>query len=88
MEARENKSMKYTNIDEDTEKVNHPNHYIGKFECIEVMEDIYGKKSVIEFCRCNAFKYLWRAGKKNSEIEDLKKAIWYIDKMIKEIENE
>ena len=70
------------------ENVYHPSHYVGKFECIEVMEDIYGKKSVIEFCRCNAFKYLWRAGKKKSELEDLKKARWYIDRMIKEIENE
>ena len=70
------------------EKVNHPSHYVGKYECIEVMEDIYGKKSVIEFCRCNAFKYLWRAEKKNNELEDLKKARWYIDKMIKEIEDE
>ena len=88
LEALENKSRKYMNIDEVTEKVNHPKHYVGKFECIEVMEYVYGKKSVIEFCRCNAFKYLWRAGKKNSEIEDLKKARWYIDRMIKEIENE
>ena len=34
------------------------------------------------------YKYLWRAGKKNSELEYLKKARWYIDKMINEIENE
>lgn len=87
LEAQENKSLKYMNIDEATEKVNHPKHYVGKYECIEVMEDIYGKKSVIEFCRCNAFKYLWRAGKKKSELEDLKKARWYIDKMINYLEN-
>ena len=68
------------NIDEDTEKVNHPKHYVGKFECIEVMEDIYGKKSVIEFCRCNAFKYLWRCMKKHeTPKEDIEKAVDYMN---------
>ena len=68
----------------DEEKVNHPKHYIdenGK-ECIDVMIDTFGKEAVITFCKLNAFKYMWRAGKKpgSPELEDLKKAEWYISK--------
>lgn len=62
--------------------VNHPSHYSGKIECIEAMEAAFGKESVKNFCRCNAFKYLWRAGKKDNVKQDLEKAVWYINKEI------
>ena len=62
--------------------VNHPSHYCtGKYECIEVMTEVFGKKAVQDFCRCNAFKYLYRSDRKNG-IEDIKKARWYINKFI------
>lgn len=62
--------------------VNHPSHYeTGSFECIEVMEETQGKEAVMNFCLCNAFKYLYRHKRKNG-IEDIKKAKWYIDKYI------
>lgn len=65
------------------EEVNHPAHYAGKFECIDVMEDIYGKQAVIDFCLCNAFKYLWRSKHKHeTPLTDLKKAKFYIDWVI------
>lgn len=41
----------------------------------------YGKEAVMCFCKCNAFKYLFRFEKKNG-IEDIKKAQWYQDKYI------
>lgn len=50
------------------------------------MLSAYGKKDVEIFCRLNAFKYLWRSKYKNNYIEDLKKAIWYLNKAI-EINN-
>ncbi len=62
--------------------VNHPPHYTGHpsgTECIEVTEHM-------NFCRGNAMKYLWRAGEKGDEIEDLKKARWYIDREIRRLE--
>ena len=69
------------------EMVNHPNHYAGsKLECIEAMRDIYGDEAVNTFCILNAFKYVWRANKKNG-LEDLKKAKWYLDYSIKLNEN-
>lgn len=58
--------------------VNHPAHYTSHpsgIECIEVAEH-YG------FCIGNAIKYLWRAGLKGDAIEDLKKAVWYINREI------
>lgn len=60
--------------------VNHPTHYQGgKFECIEVMREVFGNEEVKSFCKLNAFKYLWRAEKKNGK-EDIEKAIWYLMK--------
>lgn len=64
--------------------VNHPSHYTdGKIEVIDFIED---KK--LGFCLGNAVKYIARAGKKdpNKEIEDLKKARWYVERRIKELE--
>lgn len=47
------------------EHVNHPKHYKStKFECIEVMRDVFGDEAVKNFCLLNAFKYIWRADKK------------------------
>lgn len=55
--------------------VNHPPHYkdASGIECIEVTKNM-------QFCGGNCFKYLYRAGKKGSTIEDLKKAIWYAER--------
>lgn len=73
------------------DKVNHPKHYTSHpsgVECIEVTQHY-------NFCIGNAIKYLWRAGIKNEvgynatakEIEDLEKAIWYINKHISNIKS-
>lgn len=73
-------------------KVDHPSHYTWlKEKCgIEVI-DITRH---MDFCSGNAVKYLLRAGHKSEEgysakqkeIEDLKKAIWYINDKIKQLE--
>lgn len=72
-------------IEEETagdKRVDHPAHYNqGKYECIDVMGDVFGAKAVKHFCLLNAFKYIWRANEKNG-IEDVKKAKWYLEKMI------
>lgn len=70
-----------------SDNVNHPSHYeTGKFECIDVMMETQGKEAVKDFCVCNAFKYLYRHGNKNG-LEDIKKAVWYLNKFI-ELEEE
>lgn len=66
------------------ETVNHPNHYnAGGIECIDAMEaataDLCGMEAI---CTSNAIKYLWRWKHKNG-VEDLEKAKWYINRLIK-----
>jgi len=72
------------------DKVNSPSHYTGHpsgIECIDITEHY-------DFCVGNAIKYLWRAGlkkeagvsDKEKEIEDLKKAAYYINRKIKQLE--
>ena len=64
------------------EEINHPDRYAGgKFECIEVMADVFGKEAVKDFCLLNAFKYIWRQEKKGG-VEGVKKAICYLNKYI------
>ena len=64
--------------------VNHPKHYTSDpsgIECIQITR-------WRNFNIGNAIKYLWRNGLKenNSNIQDLKKAIWYINDEIKRLE--
>lgn len=64
--------------------VNHPSHYTsGKIEVIDFIDD-----QNLNYERGNAIKYICRAGKKdpNKEIEDLQKAVWYIQREIKNVE--
>ena len=61
------------------DNVNHPTHYTSGcgFECIEMMEMVFGKEAVIDYCVVNAFKYIWRHKQKNGT-EDIAKAEWYL----------
>ena len=56
-----------------------PDHYKSEtsLECIEAMEIIFGRDAVIDFCVCNAWKYIWRWKHKNGK-EDLRKSAWYL----------
>lgn len=68
--------------------VNRPAHYTsGGIECIDAMQAAFGDEAVKDFCLCNAFKYLWRHRNKNG-VEDLKKARWYLNRLIREMEVE
>lgn len=68
--------------------VNRPAHYTsGGIECIDAMTAAFGDEVVKDFCLCNAFKYLWRHRQKNG-VEDLKKARWYLGRLIAEMEVE
>lgn len=58
--------------------VNHPKHYTSHpsgIECITITEHM-------NFCLGNAIKYIWRAGEKNDDIEDLEKAVFYVQRDI------
>lgn len=71
------------------EMVNHPDHYQSKsgLEAIDVIEAFCdGLNGLEAFCTGNAMKYLCRWKKKNG-IEDLKKAQWYLNRLIEYVEN-
>ena len=61
--------------------VNHPQHYTSHpsgVECITITEHF-------PMCIGNAIKYLWRAGLKGDQLEDLQKAAWYVNREIERI---
>lgn len=66
-----------------SDNVNHPAHYTqGGIECIDAIEAaVTGLNGIEAVCTGNAIKYLWRWKQKNG-VEDLKKARWYIDRLI------
>lgn len=71
------------------DNVNHPSHYNQSgIECIDAMKAMTEGTSVdphAAYCWQNSFKYLWRWPYKNG-LEDLRKARWYLDRLIKEVE--
>lgn len=73
----------------DDTMVNHPPHYtVGKVECIDALEAATtGLLGIEAVCTANAIKYLWRHQHKNG-IQDLRKAIWYIERLIQHYEQQ
>ena len=63
-------------MSEPEDVVNFPTHYTSHpsgIECIQITEHM-------GFNLGNALKYIWRADLKNGAIEDLQKAVWYIER--------
>lgn len=76
--APETGSREFNSAAYDKDPVNHPPHYKthpSGIECIQITEHM-------DFLKGNAIKYIWRAGSKGSEIEDLEKAKWYLERRI------
>ena len=69
--------------------VNHPAHYCqGGVECIDAIEAATTNLTGIEaVCTANVIKYLWRWKQKNG-LQDLQKAQWYLNRLVKAVENE
>jgi hypothetical protein len=60
--------------------VNNPKHYKhpSGIECIQVTEHM-------NFNLGNAIKYIWRSGEKGNAVEDLQKAVWYLQRELKRL---
>lgn len=68
---------------EKSNHINRPPHYtFGKFEVIDVLEDWFPTEPLL----WNAVKYLARWNKKGSSQENLHKALWYIQRKLKQLE--
>ena len=62
--------------------VNHPRHYLAHpsgIECITIIQHM-------NFCLGNAVKYIWRCGEKGNQVQDLRKAIQYLEYEIKRLD--
>lgn len=60
-----------------------PNHYKGDIECIDAIKSSLFKDAFRGYLKGNIQKYIWRYEEKNG-IEDLKKAQWYLNRLIEE----
>lgn len=69
------------NENQNSDNVNHPFHYQGKYECIDEMIALFGVDAVRCFCMYNVYKYRFRADRKNGS-EDIKKAEWHMEKLM------
>lgn len=68
------------------DKVNHPAHYTqGTVECIDALEASMTYEEFIGYLKGCQMKYVWRYRLKGG-VEDLKKARWYLDRLIKKLE--
>ena len=71
----------YYDNESKNDNVNHPAHYTsGGIECIDGMVAAFGREYVMHYCLCNAFKYIWRCEHKGKRVEDIQKAVWYLNK--------
>ena len=67
---------------EEKEMVDHPSHYNQGIETIDYIDSWE-----MNFNTGNVIKYVTRAGYKNDQLEDLKKAMWYLDREIQRLKN-
>lgn len=70
----------------ETNMVENPAHYQSmnkeiSIDCITAMRAAFNDYEVADWCRLNAFKYLWRSSHKGGN-EDIKKAVWYLNKFL------
>ena len=88
----ENKKIPLWIRDEDktyeNENVNSPSHYKhGKKETIEVIRDCMTSDEYHGYLKGNVLKYVSRYKFKGEPLEDLQKANWYLNRLIKEVSN-
>lgn len=92
-----NDFMKYKDIrdalnhevvsDEEVDAVNNPPHYTaGGIEAIDAIEAALSDEGFRGALKANVLKYLWRYEKKADPVADLRKARWYLDRLIQKVE--
>ena len=65
--------------------VNRPHHYnSGNIECIDAIKESMEPEQFLGYLKGNCLKYLWRYEYKGKPVEDLRKARWYLERLIKE----
>ena len=68
------------------DNVNSPAHYRqGGVECIEAIKASMGQEGFRDYLKGNVMKYIWRYEHKGKAIEDIEKAIWYLNRLKDEL---
>ena len=66
-----------------------PEHYTGSnIECIDAIKAMLGHYGFISYLQGNLMKYLWRSPAKGNQAQDLRKAEWFLNRLIKELETD
>jgi hypothetical protein len=86
-----NDFMRYKDVrdalNEGVDVVNSPPHYTaGGIEAIDAIEAALSDEGFRGALKANVLKYLWRYEKKADPVADLKKARWYLDRLIQKVE--
>lgn len=82
----------FTSLDEQatpkqTDMVNSPPHYNqGEIECIQAIKAMLGPEQYKSYCQGTVMKYVWRLNYKGKPLQDAKKAQWYLNQLINELE--
>lgn len=75
-------------LERKNDMVNHPGHYTsGRIEVIKMIEDQLNPEEYKGYIKGNVIKYIMREAHKNG-LEDLKKAHWYLSRLIKYMEGQ
>lgn len=68
------------------DNVNSPAHYRqGGIECIEAIKASMSEKGFRDYLKGNVMKYIWRYEHKGRVIEDIEKALWYLNRLKDEL---
>ncbi len=68
------------------DQVNRPQHYTaGSIETIDAIEASMSPEGFADYLKGNAIKYLWRYQHKGKPEQDLRKARWYLDRLIQRV---
>ena len=76
-------AWEYEDIPVTNDPVSAPAHYNnGSIECIDAIEASMSPEGFKGYCKGNALKYIWRMSYKQKPVQDLRKARWYLDRLI------
>ena len=77
----------FVSVEDGADMVNSPSHYADSaIECIDAIAASMSRDAFLGYLKGNVQKYVWRYEKKAKPAEDLKKARWYLERLIFEME--
>ena len=85
--CQHDKMQHWGDVEAAHDAVNSPSHYAsGEIECIDAIKASMTPEAFTGYLKGNVQKYMWRYEKKVNPAEDLKKAQWYLARLIEEVD--